>query len=176
MTDVLALSAIKLLAGNLPGAWGNGKDLDAREKTMLGAYQAGLSFGNASVALVHGLSRPIGAIFHVAHGMSNAVLLGPAMEFSLPGNPRRYAEIAAALGENVAGREDMDAARTGAGAVKRLIKQLEIPRLRDLGIDRQKFQEAIPQMIEAAIASGSPANNPRSATKEEMAEIYRQAY
>jgi alcohol dehydrogenase class IV len=176
MTDVLAMSAIRLLAENLPRAWANPNDLDAREKTMLGAYQAGLSFGNASVALVHGMSRPIGANFHVAHGMSNAVLLGPVMEFSLPGNPRRYADIAAALGENVVGLADTDAARVGASAVKRLIKQLEIPRLRDLGIDKRKFQEAIPQMIEAAIASGSPANNPRTATKEEMAEIYNQAY
>jgi len=176
MTDILAISAIKLLAENLPRAWANGSDLEAREKTLLGAYQAGLSFGNASVALVHGMSRPIGANFHIAHGMSNATLLGPVMEFSLPGNPGRYAEIAAALGENVTGLSDVEAAKIGAEAVKRIIRQLEIPRLRDLGIDREKFQEAIPQMIEAAIASGSPDNNPRIATKEEMAEIYHQAY
>jgi alcohol dehydrogenase len=176
MTDILAISAIKLLAENLPRAWANGNDLEAREKTLLGAYQAGLSFGNASVALVHGMSRPIGANFHIAHGMSNATLLGPVMEFSLPGNPKRYAEIAAALGENVTGLADMEAAKKGANAVKRIIKQLEIPRLRDLGIDSEKFQEAIPQMIEAAIASGSPDNNPRLATKEEMVEIYHQAY
>ena len=176
MTDILALSAIKLLAENLPGAWANGNDLEAREKTMLGAYQAGLAFGNASVALVHGMSRPVGAHFHIAHGMSNATLLGQVMEFSLPGNPKRYAEIAAALGENIAGLADMDAAKKGASAVKRIIRQLEIPRLRDLGIDREKFHEVIPQMIEAAIASGSPDNNPRIATKGEMAEIYRQAY
>lgn len=176
MTDILAISAIKLLAGNLPRAWANGNDLEAREKTMLGSYQAGLSFGNASVALVHGMSRPIGAYFHIAHGMSNATLLGPVMEFSLLGNPKRYAEIAAALGENVTGLADMDAAKIGANAVRRMIRQLEIPRLRDLGIDRVKFQEVMPQMMEAAIASGSPDNNPRIATKEEMAEIYYQAY
>jgi alcohol dehydrogenase class IV len=122
------------------------------------------------------MSRPIGANFHVAHGMSNAVLLGPVMEFSLPGNPKRYAEIAAALGENVTGLADMEAAKKGASAVRRIIKQLEIPRLRGLGIDSKKFQEVIPQMIEAAIASGSPDNNPRIATKEEMADIYHQAY
>jgi alcohol dehydrogenase class IV len=176
MTDILAISAIKLLAENLPRAWAAGNDLEAREKTLLGAYQAGLAFGNASVALVHGMSRPIGANFHIAHGMSNATLLGQVMEFSLPGNPKRYAEIAAALGENITGLDDMDAAKIGANAVKRIIRQLEIPRLRGLGIDKKKFQEAIPQMIEAAIASGSPDNNPRIATKEEMAEIYLQAY
>jgi alcohol dehydrogenase class IV len=176
MTDVLALSAIRLLATNLPLAWADGKNLEAREKTMLGAFQAGLAFGNASVALVHGMSRPIGACFHVAHGMSNAVLLCTVMEFSLAGNTRRYAEIAAAIGEDVAGLDDMAAAETGARAVKRIIKNLEIPRLRDLKIEKDKFYELIPRMIDAAIASGSPDNNPRIATREEMAEIYRQAY
>jgi alcohol dehydrogenase class IV len=176
MTDILAISAIKLLAGNLCQAWSNGSDLEAREKTILGAYQAGLSFCNASVALVHGMSRPVGAYFHVAHGMSNATLLAPVMEFSLPGNPKRYAEIAAALGEDITGLPDMDAAKLGAKAVRRIIKRLEIPRLRDLGIEKKKFQELIPQMIEGALASGSPDNNPRIATKKEMAEIYHQAY
>ncbi|OGO32520.1 MAG: alcohol dehydrogenase [Chloroflexi bacterium RBG_16_56_11] len=176
MTDILSLSAMRLLSANLPLAWADGKNLEAREKTMLGSYQAGLAFGNASVALVHGMSRPIGACFHVAHGMSNAVLLGPVMEFSLSGNPGRYAEIAAAIGENVAGLDDMAAAEAGARAVRRLIKYLEIPRLRDLGIEKTRFFELMPEMIDAAIASGSPDNNPRIATREEMAGIYRQAY
>lgn len=176
MSDVMALAAIKLLAVNLPLAWKDGKNLEAREKTMLGAYQAGLAFGNASVALVHGMSRPIGACFHVAHGLSNAVLLGPVMAFSLSGNYKRYAEIAAVIGEDVAGMDDMKAAEAGANSVRKLIQYLEIPRLRDMGIEKARFNEMIPQMIDAAIASGSPDNNPRIATKEEMAEIYRQAY
>lgn len=176
MTDILANSAIRLLAENLVKAWTNGNDLEAREKTMLGSYQAGLAFGNSSVALVHGMSRPIGAFFHIAHGMSNAALLGPVMQFSLPGNPKRYAQIAAALGENVSGFGDMDAAKMGASAVRRMITQLKIPRLRDLGIDKARFQEVMPQMIDAAISSGSPDNNPRIATREEMTEIYNQAY
>jgi alcohol dehydrogenase class IV len=176
MTDVMALSAMKLLATNLPLAWQDGNNIDAREKTMLGAYQAGLAFCNASVALVHGMSRPIGAYFHVPHGMSNAVLLAPVMEFSLPGNPGRYAGIAATVGADVAGLNEMDAAKAGARAVRNLIQRLEIPRLRDLNIDKNKYMETIPKMIDAAIASGSPDNNPRIATKEEIAEIYRQAY
>lgn len=176
MTDTLALSAISLLARNLPQAWANGNDIEARDNTMLASYQAGLAFGNSSVALVHGMSRPIGAYFHVAHGVSNAALLGQVMKFSLSGNPKRYAEIAAAMGENVAGLTDMEAARTGADAVERMINQLEIPKLRDLGVDRKRFEEVLSQMIEAAIASGSPDNNPRIATKEEIAEIYNQAY
>ncbi|UCG54659.1 MAG: iron-containing alcohol dehydrogenase, partial [Dehalococcoidia bacterium] len=176
MTDVLAISAIRLLSENLPRAWTNGKDIEARENTMLASYQAGLAFGNASVALVHGMSRPIGAYFHIAHGLSNAVLLGDVMEFSLSGNPKRYVDIAAAIGENVAGIDDMKAASAGARAIKRMIRQLKIPRLSELGIDKVRFDDVIPQMIEAAIASGSPDNNPKIATKEEMAEIYKQVF
>jgi alcohol dehydrogenase len=176
MTDVLALSAIRLLAQNLPQAWANGNDLEARDRTMLASHQAGLAFSNSSVALVHGMSRPIGAYFHVAHGVSNATLLGQVMRFSLGGNLKRYAEIAAVMGEDITGLTDMEAAQRGADAVEKMINQLEIPRLRNLGIDRKKFEEVMPQMIEASIASGSPDNNPRIATKEEIAEIYYQAF
>jgi alcohol dehydrogenase len=98
MTDVLALSAIRLINRNLPEAWAHPDNMAARAATMLGALQAGIAFSNASVGLVHGMSRPIGALFHVAHGISNACLLGLVMEFSVPGNPARYAEIAEAMG------------------------------------------------------------------------------
>ena len=174
MTDLLALSAIKLLSVNLPRAWKNGTDIDARENNMLAAHQAGLAFGNASVALVHGMSRPIGAYFHIAHGVSNAVLLGPVTEFSISGNYRRYADIAGAMGKNTEGMTETEAAETAATAVKDLIKYLEVPTLIELGVDKTRFLEVIPEMIEAAITSGSPANNPRIATREEMTGIYRE--
>jgi alcohol dehydrogenase class IV len=89
MSDVMCLSAIGLLSEYLPQAWANPDNVEARTKTMLGAMQAGVAFSNSSVALVHGMSRPIGANFHVAHGISNAALLGVVMEFSLLGAPRR---------------------------------------------------------------------------------------
>ena len=166
ITDIFALSAIRLLARYLPMAWSDGNDLEAREKNLLASYQAGLAFGNASVALVHGMSRPIGAYFHVPHGVSNAALLAQVMEFSLAGNPGRYAEIADAMGIDTTGLDEMAAAQAGQAAVKTMIDQLEIPRLRDLGIDRERFEEVMPHMIEAAIASGSPDNNPRIATRK----------
>jgi alcohol dehydrogenase class IV len=174
MTDLLALSAIKLLSINLPRAWENGNDIEAREKNMFAAHQAGLAFGNASVALVHGMSRPIGAYFHIAHGVSNAVLIGPVTKFSISGNYRRYADIAETMGIDTKGLNEPEAAKAAAGAVVNLIKYLEVPTLIDLGVDQDRFLAAIPEMIEAAIASGSPANNPRIATKEEMAGIYRE--
>lgn len=176
MSDVFALSAITLISGYLRQAWANGQNVEAREKVMLGALQAGIAFNNSSVALVHGMSRPIGAYFHVPHGASNAALLGVVTEFSVIGNPQRYADIARAMGINTTGLGDLEAAQYAASAIRRLIKDIQIPSLRDLGVDRDRLVALAPQMAEAAIASGSPGNNPRQATKEEIVELYRLAY
>jgi alcohol dehydrogenase class IV len=176
MSDIFCLSAIELISSNLRQAWANGNNIEAREKTMMGALQAGIAFSNASVALVHGMSRPIGAYFHVAHGASNAALLGAVTEFSLIGNPARYAQIAKAMGENVGGLSDLEGAQLAAKAIKRLIKDIQIPSLKDLGVDRAKLEQLAPKMAEDAIASGSPGNNPRQATKEEIVELYKIAY
>jgi len=173
MSDIFCLSAIELISGNLRQAWANGNNIEAREKTMLGALQAGIAFSNASVALVHGMSRPIGAYFHVPHGASNAALLGVVTEFSIIGNPTRYAHIAKAMGENVAGLTDLEAAQLAARAVKTLIKDVQIPFLRGLGVEKGKLEQLAPKMAEDAIASGSPGNNPRQATKEEIVELYK---
>jgi alcohol dehydrogenase class IV len=176
MSDIFCLSAIELISGNLRQAWANGNNVEAREKTMLGALQAGISFSNASVALVHGMSRPIGAYFHVAHGASNAALLGVVTEFSLIGNPTRYAHIAKAMGENIAGLTDLEASQLAAKAIKTLIKDTKIPSLKELGVEKGKLDQLAPKMAEDAIASGSPGNNPRQATKEEIIELYKITY
>ena len=176
MSDIFCLSAIELISGNLRQAWANGNNVEAREKTMLGALQAGIAFSNASVALVHGMSRPIGAYFHVPHGASNAALLGVVTEFSLIGNPVRYAHIAKAMGENISGLTDLEAAQLAAKSIKTLIKDIKIPSLKELGVEKEKLDQLAPKMAEDAIASGSPGNNPRQATKEEIVELYKIAY
>ena len=172
MSDVMCLSAIRLLFEYLPQAWANPDNVEARTKTMLGAMQAGVGFSNSSVALVHGMSRPIGANFHVAHGISNAALLGVVMEFSLLGAPRRYADIAKAMGVAVDGLTPMEAAQRGANEVKRLVAHLEVPNLTALGVSREKLEPLVSKMADDAIASGSPGNNPRRATKEEIISLY----
>ncbi|MFO8089360.1 MAG: iron-containing alcohol dehydrogenase [Desulfatiglandaceae bacterium] len=176
MSDLFALSAIEFISGNLRQAWANGNNIEAREKTMMGALQAGIAFSNSSVALVHGMSRPIGAYFHVAHGVSNAALLGPVTEFSLLGNPERYADIALAMGENVEGLTAMEAAMVAAEAINDLVSDVQIPLLSELGVDENKLEKLAPKMAEAAIASGSPGNNPRQATKAEIIELYKIVY
>ncbi len=175
ISDVFSLAAIELIAGNLQKAWSDGKNLEAREKTMMGSLMAGMAFSNSSVALVHGMARPIGAYFHVRHGASNAALLGTVMEFSLEGNPTRYARIAQAMGVNISGLSELEAAERGAEAVKKLIKDVRIPSLRELGVEKEKLDRLAPRMSEDAIASGSPANNPRQASKEEIIELYKTA-
>jgi alcohol dehydrogenase class IV len=176
LSDIFCLAAIEYIAGNLRQAWADGKDLEAREKMMIGALMAGIAFSNSSVALVHGMARPLGAYFHVRHGASNAALLGTVMEFSLEGSPVRYARIAKAMGVPTSGLSEMEAAKQGAGAVKELIKDIKIPSLRELGVDKEKLEQLAPKMSDDAIASGSPANNPRQATREEIKELYKIAY
>jgi len=176
MTDIYALSAIKLISGNLRQAWANGNNLEARENTMLGSLQAGIAFSNSSVALVHGMSRPIGANFHVAHGDSNAALLGEVMDFSVIGNPARFARIALAMGENIEGLTNLEAAEKAVTAVKRLISDIKIPSLKELGVNREELERLAPKMAADAINSGSPGNNPRQATEEEIIDLYRLAY
>ncbi|TET63545.1 iron-containing alcohol dehydrogenase [Candidatus Aerophobetes bacterium] len=172
MSDVFALSAIKFLSENLRQAWANGDNLEARSLTMLGAFQAGVAFSNSSVALVHGMSRPIGAYFHVPHGLSNAVLLAPVVEFSISGNPKRYADIARAMGEKVEGLGVMEGASKASKAVRELVRDTKIPALATLGVTREKLKTVVGKMADDAIASGSPGNNPRKATKEEIVELY----
>ncbi len=176
MADIFCISAIELISQNIRQAWSNGNNQDAREKVMLGALQAGIAFSNSSVALVHGMSRPIGAYFHIAHGVSNAALLGVVTEFSLIGNPVRYAHIAKAMGEQTDGLAYMDAADLAVKAINRLIKDIKVPSLRELGVEEEKLMRLAPSMADAAIDSGSPANNPRKPTKQEIIELYNRAY
>lgn len=176
ITDEWALSAIRLIAGNLRQAWANGSNETARSNMMLGQLMAGMAFSNSSVALVHGMARPIGAFFHVAHGLSNAVLLPHVIRFSWIGDPVKFARITEAMGEDVEGLSVLDAAELAADAVERLCADLNVPTYQEMGLDEKKYFEVASQMAKDAIASGSPAHNPRVATEEEIVEIYRLAY
>lgn len=176
ITDALSLHAIKVISENLPQAWSNGTNIEARTHMMTAALEAGLAFSNSSVALVHGMARPLGAYFHIAHGIANATLLATVVEFSILGNAGRYANIAHAMGENTHGLSLMDAAYLAAKAVRRLVENLKIPSLGGLGVDEGRFNKVVEQMAKDALASGSPDNNPRKASLEEIVELYRKAY
>jgi alcohol dehydrogenase class IV len=175
-SDTMALRAMGLIARNVRAAYAEPKNEAAREAMMLGATLAGLAFSNSSVALVHGMSRPIGAHFHVAHGLSNAMLLPAVTRFSLAAALPRYAEAARAMG--IARTEEGDQA-AGARLVEELAalnRDLAVPSPRAYGLDERKWNDLLPMMADQALASGSPGNNPRVPTKEEIVALYREAW
>jgi alcohol dehydrogenase class IV len=163
-TEDWSLRAAALIGAHLRRAWSDPDDHEARAAMALGATLAGMAFSNASVALVHGMSRPIGAHFGVPHGLSNAVLLPEVTRWSLPGAPERYARIAEVLGV-----DDL------VGALQQLNDDLEIPRLATLA-GREEFDRVTAAMAEAALESGSPGFNPRVPGGDEIVALYRAAY
>ncbi|HJS83913.1 MAG TPA: iron-containing alcohol dehydrogenase [Acetobacteraceae bacterium] len=175
-SDALAVSAMALIGKHLRTAYAEPRNAAAREGMMLGATQAGLAFSNSSVALVHGMSRPIGAHFHVPHGLSNAMLLPAVTRFSVGGAEARYAEAARRIG--LAGDSDPDpaaCARLVAG-LEALNAELAVPSPGEFGIKEDAWNAKIGLMAEQALASGSPANNPRVPSKEEIVALYREVW
>ncbi|SHK38147.1 iron-containing alcohol dehydrogenase [Desulforamulus aeronauticus] len=172
LTDIMALRAIKLINENLLRAYKNGNDLEAREKMSLAAMQAGIAFSNASVCLIHGMSRPIGAMFHVPHGVSNAMLLPVVLEFSKESAKARLTEIARMLKFGFMG-SDHEMIDLFIQDIKQLCRNLKIPNMQTWGIEPKRFAEVIPKMAADALASGSPNHNPRVPTVEEISELYR---
>ena len=170
ITDALAIDAIDRIGRYMSRAYHHPDDVEAREQMLVGSLHAGLAFNNASVALVHGMSRPIGAYFHVPHGLSNAMLLPTVMEFSLGGDIPRFAQIARVLGAT--DTDDQAAAEAGVAIVRGLAADLKVPTLRAWGVDEARFREVTPAMARDALASGSPANNPRPATQDQVEALY----
>ncbi len=176
MTDTLALSAIEKIINNIETAYNNSSDIHARDQLALAAMEAGVAFSNASVCLVHGMSRPIGAIFHVPHGISNAMLLPAVLEFSKDHCVERLAAIGRLIDKKLEQVNNDIAANETIEQVKQLCRNLNIPNLKRYGIDEKQFEEHLEKMAEDAIASGSPGNNPRIPNKEEIIELYRYCY
>ncbi len=174
--DSMALSAMRLIWPNLPLACADPGNRPAREALMLGALQGGIAFSNSSVALVHGMSRPIGAHFHVAHGLSNAMLMPLVTAWSAPAALPRYARCARAMGVAQDGESDQAAVGRLVEALERVNADLSVPSPRAYGIDKAKWDALVPVMAAQALASGSPANNPRVPVQEEIETLYRQAW
>ncbi|HEV2676904.1 MAG TPA: iron-containing alcohol dehydrogenase [Aliidongia sp.] len=175
-SDSMALSAMKLIWAHLPIVCAEPGNHAAREAMMLGATQAGMAFSNASVALVHGMSRPIGAFFHVPHGLSNAMLLPEITAFSAPAAMPRYAQCAHAMGLSDPAEGDQAAVARLIDALRQINRDLSVPSPERYGIDRKRYHDLAPTMAQQALASGSPGNNPRVPTIEEMVALYERCY
>jgi alcohol dehydrogenase class IV len=175
-SDGMALLAMRAIAPNLRRVCTHPDDAAAREAMMLGATQAGIAFSNSSVALVHGMSRPIGAHFHVPHGLSNAMLLPAVTAWSAPAALDRYAACARAMGVADEAEGDQSAVARLLEELRALNRELEVPGPSAWGIDAARWETLVPVMCAQAAASGSPANNPRVPDAEEMAMLYAQVW
>ncbi len=171
--DVYALEGIRLISANLLRAVQNGADVEARANLALGSLYGGLCLGPVNTAAVHALSYPLGGKFHIAHGVSNAVLLPSVLHFNLPAAPERYAEVAAAMGIERDGSA-VGRAERGFSRLVGLARACGIPqKISELGIPRA----AIPDLAKAAMkVTRLLKNNLRPITEADAIHIYESAY
>ncbi|WP_207514168.1 iron-containing alcohol dehydrogenase [Longitalea luteola] len=173
LIDVYAFEGMRLIAAHIVQAVKNGNDEEARTQVAMGSLLGGFCLGPVNTAGVHALSYPLGSTFHLAHGLSNALLLPYVMEFNYVAAPKRYADVAIALGcERQA--DDVKTALKGIEKIRELIRDCGIPaRLRDVGIPK----EAIPQIAADAMKiTRLLKNNPRPVTEADAIEIFNAAY
>ena len=176
LTDVFAIDAVKRIFQYLPRAYADGEDRKAREEMILAALEAGVVINNSSVTLVHGMSRPIGANFHVPHGLSNAMLLKVCLTFALDGTYERFADLGRAIGVATEEESDETAAKAFLAAIIKLCETLEVPTLAEYGVDKEAFFEVMDKMADDAIASGSPGNTRKTTTKEDVLKMYKELW
>lgn len=171
--DMFALEGVRLISANIVEAVTNGNNRLAREKVAMGSLLGGFCLGPVNTAGVHALSYPLGSMFHLAHGLSNALLLPAVMEFNIPVAPERYADIAVALG---AARLD-SAEKTALAGVK-IVREMSgacgiPPGLRAVNIPETAFE----QMADDALKiQRLLKNNPRPIGKTDAISIYKAAY
>ncbi len=171
MTDMLAIQAIDLIYNNIRTAFANGGDIDARAKMLEGSMLAGMAFANAGVTAVHAFAYPIGAEFHIPHGIANTIMLIPVMQFNLMGNLSKFADITRIFGGYDNNARERTVAQMGVEALKELARDLEVPqRLSAFGVKA----EDVPALAEGVMkVTRLLANNPRKLSVEDAENIYR---
>jgi alcohol dehydrogenase class IV len=174
LSDLLAFRAMELLSKNIRMAFAHGENLAARSNMMEGSLLAGIAFANVGVGAVHAFAYPLGGEFHLAHGLTNTLMLPYLMRYNILGCPNKFAQMATAFGEKVEGLSELDAAEMAVKFVERLSNDIRVPRrLRDVGIP----EKSIPGLAEAAMkVTRLLANNPRKMTLEDAIAIYKSAY
>ncbi len=172
LSDLFACQAMRLLYDNIRKAYNDGGDIAARGDMLEGSMLAGIAFANAGVTAVHAFAYPIGAEFHIPHGIANSLMLVPVMEFNMVAGPQRFADIAAIFGEDVAGLSAPEAARRAMEAIRRLTVDLNLPRkLSQYGVKDSDVDNLAAGVMKVTRLL---ANNPRELTVEDAKAIYRQ--
>ncbi|NMM64166.1 iron-containing alcohol dehydrogenase [Clostridium sp. P21] len=173
MSEIFSVSAVKKIFDNLLKAYNNGSNVEARTEMSIAALQAGIAFNNSSVTIVHGMSRPIGALFHVPHGLSNAMLLTSCLKFALKDAADKFCDLAKAVDMYKDGMSDMEAGQEFINKVEKLCSDLHVQTLEEFGVDKTKFFDNLDKMAEDALDSGSPQNTIRKVNKEDIINIYK---
>ncbi|MDE0841182.1 MAG: iron-containing alcohol dehydrogenase [Porticoccaceae bacterium] len=175
VSDMLAKEALRLISQNIMRAVADGTDLGAREAMLLGAMLAGQAFANAPVAAVHALAYPLGGNYHIAHGLSNSLVLPHVLRFNAPEAGHLYRELAPIILASTASYRDVgEAAEALADYFLRLATDLGLPTtLQEMGIDRDQLPKLA---AEALMQQRLLVNNPRPVTLADALAIYHQAY
>jgi alcohol dehydrogenase len=170
-TDLLALHAMGLIFQNIRTAFANGSDLRARSNMLEGSMLAGMAFANAGVTAVHAFAYPIGAEFHIPHGVANSIMLAAVMEFNMLGNLGKFARMAEVFGENTCGLSKRRAAQLAVEALRTLADDLKVAnRLSQFGVK----EKDIPALAQGVMkVTRLLANNPRELRLEDAEAIYR---
>ena len=176
VTDMLAVSAVKRIMKYLPAAYKDGSDEKARYEMSVASYEAGICINNSTVTLVHGMSRPIGALFHVAHGISNAMLLTKCLAFALDGAYEKFANLGREIGAATAEDDDKTASEKFIEALNEICKICEIPTLLEYGIPKDEFFAHMEKMAHDALTSGSPGNTMKPISEQDIIEIYKKLW
>jgi len=171
LTDSLAVSAIRLIGKSLRQAYANGGNLDARNDMSLASLLAGVAFGNSDVAGVHCMGEAIGGLYDTPHGVAMAIYLPVMADFSCIAVPEKYAVVAEALGENVAGLSQLEAARLASVAIRKLTDDLGIPSASQAGVRTEDF----PRLAKAASINVSVESNPRAISEKDFLRLFEAA-
>ncbi|WP_390359436.1 iron-containing alcohol dehydrogenase [Virgibacillus byunsanensis] len=176
LTDHYALTAIEYVFRFLPRAYQDRNDKEAREKMSIAATMASIAFSNASVTLIHGMSRPIGALFHIPHGISNAMILPAVLEFTKDGCTEKLTNIYRSLHPSNSNVEASDLVERFIKDLKHLCIEVNTPNLQQWGVNGQLYEQHLQKMAKDALASGSPNNHPEKLGLEEIVELYNLCY
>lgn len=172
VTDAAAIQAMKLISNNLRQVVANGQNIEARENMAYASLLAGMAFNNSGLGYVHAMAHQLGGLYDMPHGVANAVLLPHVARYNLISNPKKFADMAGFLGENIEGLSVMEAADKTIEALRRLSSDVGIPSgLKELGVKEEDFE----YMAEMALKDGNAGTNPISGTKEDIIKIFKEA-
>lgn len=173
LTDGCAIQAMKLISDNLRQAVANGSDIVARENMAYASVLAGMAFNNGDLGYVHAMAHQLGGQYDMAHGVANSILLPVVERYNVIANPEKFAKIAEYLGEKTEGLSTLEAADKAIQAIERLSADVGIPRnLKVMGVKREDFE----LMAANALQDGNAFSNPRKGTKEEIIDLFEQAF